>query len=246
MSSLQPAHHNSETSNETDRQLPQAVVLLSGGMDSCVTGAIMRSRGYALNVLHTNYGQLTERKERECFHAQADYFNATRRLIVDTRHLAMIGGSSLTETSIEVTKANLNSTEIPTSYVPFRNANILSIATSWAEVIGAEAIAVGAVEEDSSGYPDCRKEFFEAFEQAIDHGTRPTTKIRIETPVIEMSKAEIIQTGLALHAPLHLTWSCYKREDVACGECDSCALRLRGFREAGANDPLQYVSPPSS
>ncbi len=218
----------------------RAVVLLSGGMDSCVAAAMMKAQGYQLNVLHTNYGQRTEQKELECFHALADHFGATRRLVVDITHLAMIGGSSLTDTNIKVDKANLESKEIPSSYVPFRNANILSIAASWGEVIGANALVIGAVEEDSSGYPDCRREFFDAFESAINLGTRPETQMRIETPVIHMSKAEIVRTGIDLNAPLDLTWSCYKAEDQACGECDSCALRLRGFREAGEHDPLPY------
>ena len=240
MSNPEQTNRDSEINREPDQQVRRAVILLSGGMDSCVTTAMMHVRGYELNLLHTNYGQRTEKKELACFHAQADHFNAARRLVVDSRHLSLIGGSSLTDTSIEITKADVESAEIPTSYVPFRNANILSIATSWAEVIGAETIVIGAVEEDSSGYPDCRREFFDAFEQTIDYGTRPETTIRIETPVIDMSKAEIVQTGLELYAPLHLTWSCYKREDVACGECDSCALRLRGFEKAGTIDPISY------
>ncbi|MGE3801632.1 MAG: 7-cyano-7-deazaguanine synthase QueC [Candidatus Kapaibacterium sp.] len=217
-----------------------AIVLLSGGMDSCVTAAILASEGYELNLLHTNYGQRTEGKELSCFHAQADYFKGVRRLVANIGHLAAIGGSSLTDTHIEVSPANLESKEIPTSYVPFRNANILAIAASWGEMISADLIAIGAVEEDSSGYPDCRREFFDAFERTIDLGTRPETEIKIATPVIKMSKAEIVQKGVELNAPLHLTWSCYRSEDLACGECDSCALRLRGFRNAGVDDPIQY------
>ena len=224
--------------NKQRSMKPAAVILLSGGMDSCVVAAMMYAQGYELNMLHTNYGQRTERKELECFHALADYFGAARRLVVDIAHLAMIGGSSLTDTRIEVSKANLESQEIPSSYVPFRNANILSIAASWGEVIGAESIAIGAVEEDSSGYPDCRAEFFRAFERAMNLGTHPETQMRIETPVVHMNKAQIVRAGLDLKAPLHLTWSCYKAEDLPCGECDSCALRLRGFREAGVVDPL--------
>lgn len=235
-------HRGMQSPGPLDPRSKSAVVLLSGGMDSCVTAALMKARGYELNVLHTNYGQRTERKELECFHALADHFEAARRLVVDIRHLAAIGGSSLTDAGIEVTKANLQSMEIPSSYVPFRNANILSIAVSWAEVIGAGEIAIGAVEEDSSGYPDCRKEFFRAFERVIDLGTRPETTIRIETPVIDMSKADIVRAGVEHDAPLQLTWSCYKREDRACGECDSCALRLRGFREVGVEDPILYQS----
>lgn len=220
-----------------------AVILVSGGMDSCAVAALMSREGYELNFLHTNYGQRTERKELECFHALADHFKVARRLVVDIRHLAMIGGSSLTDTHIEVTPAALDSGEVPSSYVPFRNANILAIAVSWAETIGAGTIAIGAVEEDSSGYPDCRQVFYDAFQQVADLGTRPETRIAIVTPVIRMSKEEIVRSGLAHDAPFHLTWSCYKREDMACGECDSCALRLRGFARAGAVDPIKYAEP---
>ncbi|MEP7217852.1 MAG: 7-cyano-7-deazaguanine synthase QueC [Bacteroidota bacterium] len=220
----------------------RAVVLVSGGMDSCAVAAIMKSQGYELNFLHTNYGQRTERKELECFHALAGHFDATRKLVVDIRHLAMIGGSSLTDRHIEVTPAALESREVPSSYVPFRNANILAIAVSWAETIGAGAIAIGAVEEDSSGYPDCRQVFYDAFQRTVDLGTRPETAIRLMTPVITMSKEEIVATGLRLNAPFELTWSCYTREDAACGKCDSCALRLRGFQRAGATDPVPYAN----
>ncbi len=221
-----------------------AVILVSGGMDSCVVAAIMKERGYALNFLHANYGQRTEDKELECFHTLADYYACERRLIVDMRHLAVIGGSSLTDTHIEVSPAHLDSNEIPSSYVPFRNGNILAIAASWAEAIGAGVLAIGAVEEDSSGYPDCRRSFFDTFEKALNEGTRPTTNIVIETPVIGMTKAEIVKQGLKLDAPLQYTWSCYVRNDIACGECDSCALRLRGFHTAGAVDPLPYNKVP--
>ncbi len=219
----------------------RAIVLVSGGMDSCAVAAMMRAEGYELNFLHTNYGQRTEGKELECFHALADHFTVARRLVVDIRHLAMIGGSSLTDTHIEVTPAALDSKEVPSSYVPFRNANILAIAVSWAETIGAGVIAIGAVEEDSSGYPDCRQVFYDAFQRLVDLGTRPETTIMIRTPVITMSKDEIVRTGLSYDAPFHLTWSCYKREDLACGECDSCALRLRGFERAEAVDPIPYA-----
>jgi 7-cyano-7-deazaguanine synthase len=160
-------------------------------------------------------------------------------------HLAMIGGSSLTDPAIAVSPADLTAKGIPTSYVPFRNANMLSVAVSWAEVLGATAVFIGAVEEDSSGYPDCRREFYDAFELAIRAGTRPGTRITVLTPVIGMSKEEIVRTGVGLKAPLHLTWSCYQREDVACGVCDSCALRLRGFQRAGVTDPVPYDVRPS-
>jgi 7-cyano-7-deazaguanine synthase len=222
---------------------PTAVVLASGGMDSCVTTAIA-SREYNLAMLHLNYGQRTEAREQRAFGALADHYQAERRLVVSMDHLSKIGGSSLTDPAIPVSRAALDVTAIPTSYVPFRNANILSVAVSWAEVIGATAIFVGAVEDDSSGYPDCRKEFYAAFGEVIKTGTRPTTNIEIVTPVIEMSKVEIVLRGMALGAPFHLTWSCYQREDIACGVCDSCALRLRGFQLAGIEDPLPYAHRP--
>ena len=168
-----------------------------------------------------------------------------RRLAVSIEHLAKIGGSSLTDAAIQVADADIGSKEIPTSYVPFRNAHLLSIAASWAEVISAEKIYIGAVAEDSSGYPDCRPEFFAAFSQAIETGTKPGTKIEIRTPVIDLRKSEIVSLGIMLGAPLHLTWSCYRGGDLACGNCDSCALRLRGFREAGVDDPVPYQKNPA-
>lgn len=218
-----------------------AVVLTSGGMDSCVTTAIAASECDEIALLHVSYGQRTERRELKAFNDIADFYQVNRRLSTNIWHLAQIGGSSLTDSSIEVSQADLESKEIPTSYVPFRNAHLLAIATSWAEVIGAGRIYIGAVAEDSSGYPDCRPEFYEAYQRAIDIGTKPDTHIEIVTPVIELRKSEIVQRGFELGAPLHLSWSCYKREDVACGECDSCALRLRGFREAGLADPIPYA-----
>lgn len=148
----------------------------------------------------------------------------------------------MTDNSIEISPADLESKEIPTSYVPFRNSHLLSIATSWAEVIHAERIYIGAVAEDSSGYPDCRPEFYQAFNKVIELGTRPDTHIKIFTPVIDMRKSEIVLKGVELGAPLHLSWSCYKNEDAACGLCDSCALRLRGFKEAGLKDPIDYAN----
>jgi 7-cyano-7-deazaguanine synthase len=222
---------------------PKAVVLASGGMDSCVTTAIA-AQAYSLALLHLNYGQRTEARELEAFNSVADYFQAEHRLVVSMEHLSKIGGSSLTDRSIPISRADFQNKSIPSSYVPFRNANMLSVAVSWAEVINATAIFVGAVEEDSSGYPDCRKEFYEAFGTVIKTGTKPSAKIEIVTPVIEMSKAEIVLRGAALGAPFHLTWSCYQSEDVACGVCDSCALRLRGFQIAGIDDPIPYAHRP--
>jgi len=165
-------------------------------------------------------------------------------LVIELSHFSKIGGSSLTDKNMEVSKADLNNMEIPSSYVPFRNANILSPCVSWAEVLGASAVFIGAVYEDASGYPDCRPQFYEAFEKMVDIGTRPETKIKIETPIINLSKAEIVKKGIELKAPLHLTWSCYQNEDEACGVCDSCAFRLRGFQQAGFDDPIVYKKKP--
>jgi 7-cyano-7-deazaguanine synthase len=216
-----------------------AVVAVSGGMDSCVTAAIA-DENYELAFAHINYGQRTEVRELKAFNDIADFYSVSKRLVVDFTHLSKIGGSSLTDKNIDVSIADLSNIEIPTSYVPFRNANILSACTSWAEVLNAKVIYIGAVYEDSSGYPDCRPEFFTAFNNVIRTGTKPSTEIKIETPVIHFSKAEIVKKGMALKAPLELTWSCYQNEDEACGICDSCALRLKGFQAAGYTDPIAY------
>lgn len=228
-----------------------AVVAVSGGMDSCVTAAIANEK-FNLAFAHINYGQRTEKRELKAFNDIADYFEVKERLVIDHSHLAEIGGSSLTDKNIEVSKADLNNisnlpagSPVPTSYVPFRNANILSACVSWAEALNAKAVFIGAVYEDSSGYPDCGPDFFSAFEKMIDLGTKPETKIKIETPIIHLSKAEIIKKGIELKAPLHLTWSCYQNEDEACGVCDSCALRLRGFQKAEIEDPINYKTRPN-
>lgn len=220
-----------------------AIVAVSGGMDSCVTAAIA-NKNYKTAFLHVNYGQRTEARELKAFNDIADFYGVKNRLIIDFTHLAKIGGSSLTDNSIEISKADLSSKNTPSSYVPFRNANILAACVSWAEVLNANAIFIGAVYEDSSGYPDCRPEFFDAFEKVIMLGTKPETNIKISTPIIHLPKDEIIKTGFELGAPLHLTWSCYKCETEACGECDSCALRLRGFQKAGIEDPINYKVKP--
>jgi 7-cyano-7-deazaguanine synthase len=212
-------------------------------MDSCVTAAIA-ARDFDISVLHLMYGQRTESRELRAFREIADFYGVRHRLSVSMEHLARIGGSSLTDAAIPVSPARLGGEGIPTSYVPFRNANMLAAAVSWAEVLGAEAVFIGAVEEDSSGYPDCRREFYQAFNETIRRGTRPGSGITVQTPVIGMGKKEIVLLGLELNAPLHLTWSCYQREDLACGLCDSCALRLRAFRAAGVADPIPYAVRP--
>lgn len=221
----------------------KAIILVSGGMDSLVTAAIS-SKEYEPAFLHINYGQRTENRELKAFNDIAEHYNVKDKLVADIKYLAQIGGSSLTDNNIDVTKADIQSSDIPSSYVPFRNANILSIAVSWAEVIGASKIFIGAVEEDSSGYPDCREVFYEAFNKVIALGTKPETDITIETPIIHLKKYEIIKKGSELNAPFNLSWSCYKNEDKACGECDSCALRLKGFQQAGLVDPIDYIYRP--
>jgi 7-cyano-7-deazaguanine synthase len=220
-----------------------AIVALSGGLDSCVTTAIANQE-YDLALFHANYKQRTERRELKSFNDVADFYKTEKRLIIDFSHLSKIGGSSLTDWNMKVKEADFSNKSVPNSYVPFRNANLLSACISWGEVINASAIFVGAVNEDSSGYPDCRPEFFAAFEQMAQLGTKPDTNIKIITPVINLSKKEIVLRGKELNAPLHLTWSCYQNEDEACGICDSCALRLRGFQLAGIEDPIIYKSKP--
>lgn len=220
---------------------PLAVVCLSGGMDSAVTAALALET-HDLALLHANYGQRTESRELSCFELLADHFGVapSRRLVVDFTSLRQIGGSSLTDRNIAVRHGEPEEGVVPTSYVPFRNAHLLAASTSWAEVLGASAIFVGAVEADSSGYPDCRPDFFKAFTETIRLGTRADTRISIETPVIGLNKAEIIHRGLHLGVPFGLTWSCYEANDVACGECESCRLRLHAFERAGSKDPIPY------
>jgi 7-cyano-7-deazaguanine synthase len=219
------------------------VVLTSGGLDSCVCVAEAALAG-DLALLHVSYGQRTQTRELQAFTAIASHYRvpADRRLVTDLTHLARIGGSSLLDRSRPVeTGLPGAGAPVPSTYVPFRNAHLLAIGTSWAETLGARALYIGAVQEDGSGYPDCRAAFFAAFQQVVDLGTRPETRLEIRTPLIALDKAAIVRRGLALAAPLHLTWSCYIAEDRACGTCESCRLRLRGFARAGAVDPIAYA-----
>jgi 7-cyano-7-deazaguanine synthase len=220
---------------------PISVVSLSGGLDSCVAAASARAAGFDLALLHADYGQLTEARERRAFEAIGDFYGAGRRLVVPFAGLRAIGGSALTDPSIPLPEGDLDREGVPVSYVPFRNAHLLATAVSWAEVLGAAAIHVGFVEEDSSGYPDCREAFLRAFEAAAALGTKPGTAIAFHAPLIHLRKAQIVRLGVELGAPLHLTWSCYQGENLACGACDSCLLRLRGFKEAGLPDPIPYA-----
>lgn len=218
-------------------------------MDSCVCAAMARERygGDNVALLHASYGQRTEVREAKAFRDIADFYDVKQRLMVKLEHFRAIGGSALTDPSIAVPESGLseegsNGDAIPVTYVPFRNAHFLSVAVSWAEAIGAEAIYIGAVAEDSSGYPDCRPEYYKVFQELVRVGTRPETKIEIITPVIKLKKSEIIQEGMQLGAPLRLTWSCYQNAEEACRVCDSCLLRLRAFAQAGVPDPIAYRS----
>jgi len=218
--------------------MKKAIILLSGGMDSCISASCAKEDGFELAFLHINYGQRTEQRELESFNLIADFFNAKDKMIIDMKYFSEIGGSCLTDINIHVPEGDLNNDKIPISYVPFRNANILSAATSWGEIINATAIYIGAVEEDSSGYPDCRRDFYDAFEKVISEGTKPETSIEIKSPLINLSKKEIVLKGIELKSPLSLTWSCYKDERKPCRECDSCLLRERGFKNANIIDPI--------
>jgi 7-cyano-7-deazaguanine synthase len=221
----------------TDR----AVVLASGGMDSATAIAEAKQRGFEPYLLHTSYGQQTETKELECAQAQTEAFDAADFLHVETGHLATIGASSLTDPNIDVEDADLESDEVPSSYVPFRNANLLSMAVSYAEANDCTAVFIGAHSEDFSGYPDCRPEFFEAFQSVVDVGTKEETQIDLRAPFVQWSKTDIVERGLELGVPYEITWSCYRDEAPACGDCDACAFRLNAFENAGADDPIDYI-----
>jgi len=229
------------TSQMTGGNRARAIVLLSGGMDSCVC-ATLAARDHEVAALHVSYGQRTQDRECASFTAICDRLEIEKRLTISTEVFRLIGGSALTDRSIAIPQSHQIGTDIPITYVPFRNAHFLAAAVSWAEVIGAQSIYIGAVEQDSSGYPDCRPAYYRAFNEVIKAGTRQGT-IKIVTPLIAMRKSEIVRLGLEVGAPFDLTWSCYGREDNACGSCDSCVLRLRAFQEAGAEDPIPYEVP---
>ena len=221
--------------------MEKAIVLLSGGMDSLVCAGEAFSNNQQVSFLHMNYGQKTSDREKESFEKIAHHYNVRAEdcKIIDMAFLRQIGGSSLTDDTIEVKSYQGDSKEIPDSYVPFRNSIILSLAVSWAEVVGAKKLYIGANFEDSPGYPDCRPSYYKAFNQLIKEGTK-ASNIEILTPVINLKKKEIVKRGIELKVPFHLSWSCYKNSDLACGTCDSCSLRMRGFKEAGIIDPIDY------
>jgi len=232
----------------TEPTKSRAVVLLSGGMDSTVCAALA-ARDHAVAAVHVSYGQRTEERERQSFLAICRRLNILDQLMVRNEALSIIGGSALTDEAFAVPDSDalhalpgpkVPGHGVPVTYVPFRNAHFLAVAVSWAEVLGADKVYIGAVEQDSSGYPDCRPAYYEAFNQVVRAGTKEG-RIEIVTPLIAMRKSQIVQLGLELGAPFDLTWSCYRREDLACGTCDSCGLRLRAFEAAGVKDPIAYV-----
>jgi 7-cyano-7-deazaguanine synthase len=229
-----------DRNQDSKPQRPLAVVLVSGGLDSAVCLAEAAGE-FEVALLHINYGQRTEARELVAFEKLADHYRINRRLVADISYLKAIGGSSLVDEDLEMERGLPDEAgPVPSTYVPFRNAHILCVGVSWAEVTGAEAIFIGAVQEDSSGYPDCREEFYRLFGAAVDAGTKPDTDIAIRTPLIHLDKAAIVRRGVELEVPLHLTWSCYIDSEKACGECESCRLRLRGFARAGLKDPIPY------
>jgi 7-cyano-7-deazaguanine synthase len=224
---------------------PKGVVLLSGGMDSLVLAAFA-TRESEVALLHVNYGQPTERKELACFHAIADHLKVKDRLAVDIGYLKAIGGSALTDPRIAIPEADPDRSAVPATYVPFRNAHFLCIAVSWAEVIGAKNVYIGAVTADSSGYPDCRPEFYEAMNEAVRRGTKEGSGIVVRAPFVHLKKKDLVLMGKSLGVPFEHSWSCYRDEAKACGRCDSCALRMRAFAEAGVSDPIDYAVRPVS
>jgi 7-cyano-7-deazaguanine synthase len=218
----------------------RAIALVSGGMDSLVSAAIAARENSSICFLHANYGQKTAAKELECFHWLCEFYKPEKTLVIDMKWLGDIGGSALTDKNITIKDHDISG-NIPQTYVPFRNANLITAAVSWAEVIQAERIYIGAVEEDSSGYPDCREIFYQDMQKSIETGTRNEFPIRIITPVIHLKKSRIVKLGIELNVPFEYSWSCYKNSETACGVCDSCVLRLKAFQEAGFEDPIPYM-----
>jgi 7-cyano-7-deazaguanine synthase len=218
----------------------KALCIMSGGMDSTLAAYMMRSRGYEIISLHFNYGQRTVVKELEAYRLICDDVGVIEKYEIDLDFFKTIGASALTDHTIDVPTSGIEE-GVPITYVPFRNGIFLSIATAIAEKEGCQVIAIGVVEEDSSGYPDCRDHFIKSFQETTNLGTKESTKLTIEMPLVHLQKSQIVKEALNLDVPLHLTWSCYKSDDKACGVCDSCRLRLRGFKLAGEKDPIEYV-----
>ncbi len=229
---------------DTQSSQKKAIILLSGGLDSCVTLAIAKDIGYEVYPVHINYNHLTMRRELGAYNDICNFYDIKedKRLVVDISYLSDIGGSALTDRNIKLETNTIPQSidKVPSSYVPFRNANMIAIAVSYAEVIKASKIFIGAVDEDSSGYPDCRKIFFERFNSLLEIALGDNYQVEILTPIIDKNKSEIVKLGMELSAPINLTWSCYQEEEEACGVCESCFLRLQGFSKAGETDPIKY------
>lgn len=219
----------------------KAVCVISGGMDSSTAAFIAKEQGYEILALHFDYNQRTMKKERECFNLICDDLGVKSREILDVSFIAQIGANSLTDKNLTIQKTGVKSGEIPNTYVPFRNGIFLSVAAAFAEKDGADALFIGVVEEDSSGYPDCSENFIKKIESAINAGTSPNFKLEIKIPLVHLSKTQIVKKALEIGVPLEHTWSCYEREDKACGLCDSCRLRLKGFKGADTKDTIPYI-----
>lgn len=222
-----------------NKQNKKALCVMSGGMDSTLSAYMMKNSGYEIIALHFNYDQRTQTKELECFHKICKDLDVVEKYVLDLDFFKQIGASALTDKSIEVPTGGVEK-GVPVTYVPFRNGIFLSMAAAIAEKEGAEVISIGVVEEDSSGYPDCRESYIKSMENSINLGTKDETNIEIKMPLVHLQKSQIVQESLKLNVPLRLTWSCYKSEDKACGVCDSCRLRLNGFKLAGETDPIEY------
>ncbi len=222
-----------------------AIVLISGGISSCLTVAMALKR-YELAFLHLSYGQKTEKRELKAYKDLASFFKVKKRLVASVKYLKDIGGSSLTDKKINISKASIHSNGIPSSYVPFFNSNLVAIAVSWAEVLNIGKIFIGVNWETSKKYPDCTGRYFNMIRKVISEGTKPSTSISVETPLLNTRKKDVILKSKELNLPLHLTWSCYKNNDIACGECEGCHERLRAFKKAESFDPLEYMVYPKS
>ena len=218
----------------------KALCIMSGGMDSTLSAYMVKNEGYEIIAVHFNYAQRTQIKELGCFHKVCEDLNVQNRYVLDLDFFKQLGASALTDENLEIPTRGIEK-GVPITYVPFRNGIFLSMAAAIAEKEGAEIISIGVVEEDSSGYPDCRQSYIKSMEQSINLGTKETTKIKIHMPLVNLKKSQIVKKSLELNVPLHLTWSCYKNEDKACGVCDSCRLRLNGFDVAGVQDPISYA-----
>ena len=223
-----------------NKQNKKAVCVMSGGMDSTLAAYMMKNEGYEIIAVHFNYDQRTQTKELECFNNICDALHVKNRYILDLDFFKQLGASALTDKSIDVPTTGIED-GVPITYVPFRNGIFLSMSAAVAEKEGASAISIGVVEEDSSGYPDCRESYIKSMQESINLGTKDETNIEIKMPLVALKKSQIVKKAIDLEVPLHLTWSCYKDEDEACGVCDSCRLRLNGFKLAGVTDPINYA-----